>query len=61
MHDQWVQVEFENSDVRRRPQLQSQRRTDLDLTGKEIRERHKDSKVIPKMKQSLEVQDLFGA
>ena len=34
---------------------------DLDLPEKEIRERDKESKVIPKMKQSLEVQDLLGA
>ena len=36
--------------------------TDLDLPEKEIGKRHKESKVIPKMKQSLEeVQDLLGA
>ena len=36
--------------------------TDLNLTEKEIRERDKGSKAIPKMKQSLEeVHDLQGA
>ena len=35
--------------------------TDLDPPEKEIRERDKGSKVIPKMKQSQEVQDLLGA
>ena len=36
--------------------------TDLGLPEKEIRERDKESKVIPKMKQSLEeIQDLQKA
>ena len=35
--------------------------TDLDFSEKEIQERDEESKAIPKMKQSLEVQDLIGA
>ena len=42
--------------------ITAQCRTDLDLPEKEMRERDKVSKVIQKMKQSLEeVQDLLGA
>ena len=39
----------------------SSARDRLDLPEKDIRERDKESKVIPKMKQSLEVQNLLGA
>ena len=35
--------------------------TDLDLPEKEIWKRDKENKVIPKMKESLKIQDLLGA
>ena len=40
--------------------IKAQSGTDLDLSEKEIQERDKESKAIPKMKQSLEVKDLLG-
>ena len=60
------QNKFENSDDDQIMQANdldySQCGTDLDLPEKEIRERDKERKVIPKMKQSLEVvQDLQRA
>ena len=57
MHDQ---NEFENSDedeIMQEDDLDySSVRTEIDLPEKEIRERDKESKIIPKMKQSQEVQ-----
>ena len=62
MHDQVDQNEFENSDEDQIMQEDdySSVGTDLDLPEKEIQERDKERKVIPKMKQSLEVQDQLG-
>ena len=64
MHDQVGQKEFENSDedqiVQDEPNYSSVQDRSRPPPEKEIRERDKESKVIPKIKQSLEVQDLLG-
>ena len=66
MHDQVGHNEFENLDEDQIIQEDNLKYSSVwdrpRSLEKEIRERKKESKVIPKMKQSLEeVQDLLGA
>ena len=54
MHDQVDRNKFENSD-----EDQIMQKDVLDYSS--VQERNKESKVIPKIRQSLEVQDQLGA
>ena len=54
----WMKIKWSKTTIL----IRAEWRTDLDLPEKEIQERDKESKVITKLKESLEeVQDLQGA
>ena len=55
------QSDFENANEDQIMQEDDQCGTELDFPEKEMQEWDEESKAIPKMKQSLEVQDLQGA